>query len=184
MRRACVFVFGLAMAWNTLAAGRHYEDKKCFLSFDYPAGWSVAKEAGDECEFTVSPDDMDQRTKDNDVDIWSFSVAVRLESLLDAANEAGFDFVRGKWQLQGFDFRNGPARPFELPGWWGVRGTSDVRAYHPHGGNAGFRKRAAIVAQSGTPLKGDSRVVTISGYDVSSPEMDVVLKTLKLLAAP
>ena len=164
----------------------HYSDKACSLSFDYPAGWVVEKEKGkedDECTFSVSPRNLDQRLKDDDVDVWTFSIHVELENFLDAAGEAGFEFVHGKWALGGFDDINGPAAPFEMPPWWGVRGVSDVRTYHPQGGNAGFRQRLAIVAQSGTLREGDPRIVTINGYVQSTKTIDRVLRSLRFQMA-
>jgi hypothetical protein len=154
-----------------------YHDEKCGYHFEYPAGWAVEKD--EECDFTISPTDLAERLKSLDVDVWSIEVLVHEGTFLAEAADAGFDFQRGRWSLGGFDFRNGEAGPFAMPPWWGLRGSSSVRCYHPQGGNAGFCNALTVVMQSATVLTGDARIVRIKGHRQARDTIDVIIRTFR-----
>lgn len=154
-----------------------YHDEKCGLHFEYPAGWAVEKD--EECDFTISPTDLAERLKSLDVDVWSFEVSIHEGTFLAEAADAGFDFQRGRWSLGGFDFLAGKAEPFTMPPWWGLRGSSSVRCYHPGGGSAGFCNAVTVVMQSATVRSGDARIVRIQGYRQSRSAIDAVLRTFR-----
>lgn len=154
-----------------------YRDVKCGVSFEYAAGWMVRK--GDECGVIVTPENLETRLRGDDVDVWSITISVRTGKLLRTAADAGFDFVNGRWVMEGFDFMYGDAESFQKSPWWGLRGASDVREYHRTGGNAGFRRRVVIVAQSATVRTGDPRILVLEGFRQSQPVMEEILSTFR-----
>jgi hypothetical protein len=156
---------------------RTYHDDNCGFRFQYPRGWTIQK--NDRCSVAVSPGDLAERMASNEADVWSFSISIEEGTFLAEAADAGFDFQHGRWVLAGFDSMPGEAEPFESPPWWGLRGSSSVRCYHPRAGNAGFCHAVTIIAQSATVQTGDARIVKIEGFRQSRTTIDQVLRTFR-----
>jgi hypothetical protein len=166
----------VAIAANGNAANRKFRNTRCGIAFEYPRGWNVHRgPASQECGFRVSPRDVEERTRRDDMDLYTIWVDVRSVGFTAGLEESGFERHDGQWVVLGRQGMTSPAERIERNGWSGLRGMSETGCYFAGGGYAGMCSVPAVFAGN------DKRSFEITGAPQSEAAFDTVVKTIRFV---